>query len=119
MRTSLTSLWRDRHWQMFDREPIPNWVDGRFGVLGDAAHPMLQYLAQGANQAIEDAQVLATEAGQHTSGGEVDWTTEVQRTARSWGDLWHVDGIGRSMRNELLTNRDIHDYQHIDWLYGL
>lgn len=133
VRTSLGSLWRDRHWQMYDREPAENWLDGRLALLGDAAHPMLQYLAQGANQAIEDAHVLAAETAQHTEDGQVDWksalkatqdvriprTAQVQRTARSWGDVWHVDGIARSLRNELLTSRDIQDYQHVDWLYGL
>lgn len=42
------SLWRDRHWPMFDRLPMDRWVDGRLALTGDAAHPMLQYLAQGA-----------------------------------------------------------------------
>jgi len=49
---------RDRHWQMYDREPIPTWVDGRLALLGDAAHPMLQYLAQGACQSMEDGVAL-------------------------------------------------------------
>ena len=43
---------RDRHWLMYDREPISQWVDGRLLLTGDAAHPMLQYLAQGACQSI-------------------------------------------------------------------
>jgi salicylate hydroxylase len=45
-------------WVLCDREPVKNWSDGRVTLLGDAAHPMLQYLAQGAGQAIEDAVVL-------------------------------------------------------------
>src|SRR6202007_773517 len=47
-------------WALYDRDPIPQWTRGRVTVLGDAAHPMLPYLGQGACQAIEDGAVLAT-----------------------------------------------------------
>ena len=47
-------------WALYDRDPIPRWTRGRITVLGDAAHPMLPYLGQGACQAIEDGAVLAT-----------------------------------------------------------
>jgi salicylate hydroxylase len=47
-------------WALYDRDPIPRWTRGRVTVLGDAAHPMLPYLGQGACQAIEDGAVLAT-----------------------------------------------------------
>ncbi len=46
-------------WALYDRDPIPAWTKGRTTILGDAAHPMLPYLGQGAGQAIEDACVLA------------------------------------------------------------
>jgi salicylate hydroxylase len=46
-------------WALYDRDPIPQWTRGRVTVLGDAAHPMLPYLGQGACQAIEDGSVLA------------------------------------------------------------
>ena len=46
-------------WALYDRDPIPRWTRGRATVLGDAAHPMLPYLGQGACQAIEDGCVLA------------------------------------------------------------
>ena len=52
-------MWRDRWWRMFDRDPITTWVHGRIALLGDAAHPPLQYMAQGAIMAIEDGWVLA------------------------------------------------------------
>lgn len=39
-------------------------------------------------------------------------------SARIWGDIWHVDGVARLLRNELFTTRDPADYKHIDWLYG-
>ena len=47
-------------WALYDRDPIPRWTEGRITILGDAAHPMLPYLGQGACQAIEDGAVLAT-----------------------------------------------------------
>jgi salicylate hydroxylase len=47
-------------WALYDRDPVPHWTRGRVTLLGDAAHPMLPYLGQGACQAIEDGAVLAT-----------------------------------------------------------
>ena len=52
-----------RMWVLCDREPVKNWSKGRVTLLGDAAHPMLQYLAQGACMATEDAVVLAEKVG--------------------------------------------------------
>lgn len=125
VRRSLPSLWRDRRWPMYDRLPVDNWVSGRLVLTGDAAHPMLQYLAQGACQAIEDAYTLAREAV------KADWdkalaafndiraprTARVQRTVRTWGDMWHVDGIGALLRNELFTSLPS-IYPYTDWLYA-
>jgi salicylate hydroxylase len=132
VRASLPHLWRERWWRMYDREPIVTWARGRLALTGDSAHPMLQYLAQGACQAIEDADSLATLVDKHSSPDGSDWdraladytdlrtvrTARVQRTARSWGELWHCDGLFRTVRNALLTDRDPADYRHIDWLYG-
>jgi len=47
-------------WALYDREPLPGWTNGRLTLLGDAAHPMLPHLGQGANQSIEDGMALAT-----------------------------------------------------------
>jgi len=47
-------------WALYDREPLPTWTKGRLSLLGDAAHPMLPHLGQGANQSIEDGMALAT-----------------------------------------------------------
>jgi salicylate hydroxylase len=89
---------------------------------------MLQYLAQGACQALEDADCLATQLVKRSG----DWdaalkdyadartvrTARVQRTARTWGELWHCDGLFRDTRNALLRDRDPADYRYLDWLYG-
>ncbi|QWF78946.1 3-hydroxybenzoate 6-hydroxylase [Amycolatopsis sp. CA-230715] len=112
---------------MYDRPPAGGWVRGRLALTGDAAHPMLQYLAQGACQAIEDAHCLAGEVAASPS----DWpralsayerartarTARVQSAARVWGELWHCDGLTRLLRNALLTDRRLDDYRHLDWLY--
>jgi 3-hydroxybenzoate 6-monooxygenase len=126
--TGLGRLWRDRHWPMYDRLPIDRWVDGRLALTGDAAHPMLQYLAQGACQAIEDAHALATHVRRHAPDWDralheyeaerVPRTAHVQTTARFWGDIWHVDGVARVLRNELFRTRDLSDYRYMDWLYA-
>jgi salicylate hydroxylase len=132
VRTALQYLWRDRWWPMYDREPIVDWVDGRLALIGDAAHPMLQYLAQGACQALEDASTLATLVQKSATEDEVNWdhvlseyaatrtrrTAEVQRTARVWGELWHCDGTEREARNSLLRARAADDFSRIDWLYA-
>lgn len=128
VRSALPNLWRDRWWRMYDREPIGTWVENRLVLTGDAAHPMLQYLAQGACQAIEDASSLAGQLWKNPD----DWgaalaayaqsrsarTAVVQRTARQWGEFWHCDGVFRAVRNELLVERSPTDYKHVDWLYG-
>jgi 3-hydroxybenzoate 6-monooxygenase len=132
VREALPLLWRDRRWQMYDREPIEHWVEGRLALLGDAAHPMLQYLAQGACQSIEDGVTLAAALapGASVLAGDVpaaladyaaarrDRTARVQSTARVWGEIWHVHGLTRLIRNELLRVLPTDHARHLDWLYG-
>ena len=56
-------------WALYDREPLPTWTQGRLTLLGDAAHPMLPHLGQGANQSIEDGMALATVLAETDSSG--------------------------------------------------
>lgn len=132
VRGRLPHLWRDKWWRMYDRDPIDTWVDGRIALLGDAAHPPLQYMAQGAIMAIEDGWVLAEHARRRRGGGAVEWhgalaayqavrpehCRRVVLTARAWGELWHLDGLRREQRNTLLRARATDDYSFTDWIYG-
>ncbi|WP_107656408.1 FAD-dependent oxidoreductase [Nocardia suismassiliense] len=128
---ALSRLWRDRWWPMSDRPPIDSWSRDRLLLVGDAAHPMLQYLAQGACQAIEDGYELARVLGgkpldlaawkQAVTDFEhhrVPRTAKVQTTARWWGDLWHCDGIAADLRNAYLREHDPNTFRYSDWLYA-
>ncbi|WP_063043441.1 FAD-dependent oxidoreductase [Nocardia pseudovaccinii] len=129
----LKHLWTDRWWPMSDREPIDSWVDGRLILLGDAAHPPLQYLASGAVMAIEDADYVAEYAARrYPDLGNEGWPVilaEVNKhraprcnriltTGRMWGELWHFDGTARLVRNELFQTRDTTSYKYTDWLWA-
>ncbi|WP_232384631.1 FAD-dependent oxidoreductase [Actinomadura violacea] len=130
VRGGLPDMWRDRWWRMYDRDPIMTWVDGNIALLGDAAHPPLQYIAQGAIMAIEDGWVLGEQAARHLA--DEGWAAvlaayqavrpehcrRVVTTSRAWGELWHLDGLARQQRNVLLRERDTYDYAFVDWLYG-
>jgi len=119
-------------WVLCDREPVREWSRGRVTLLGDAAHPTLQYMAQGANMAIEDAVVLAAYA--ELSGR--DWakalrwyqdarylrTARVQITSRYYGDIYHAAGVVRELRNQFLapkpgTDPENPGFEGMAWLY--
>ncbi len=111
VRAMLDKIESWRMWVLCDREPIQNWSRGRVTLLGDAAHPMLQYLAQGAAMAIEDAYVLANEieaadgdiAGAFTRYPQKRYvrTGRVQLTARFFGEIYHAGGATADVRNEV------------------
>lgn len=99
-----------RRWQLADRDPIRRWSDGRVTLLGDAAHPTFQTLAQGACMAIEDAYVVAdciaganldlSSAFQGYERRRVLRSARVQLTSRSIWRFYHEEGIARDVRNE-------------------
>ena len=121
---------KDWHmWVLCDREPIDQWVDGRVALLGDAAHPMLQYMAQGACMAMEDAVCLADALGKAGSleAGLVDYrarrvlrTARVQLMSRAMGDhVYHPDGPHAALRNALMGARSQDQWlDTLQWLYG-
>lgn len=89
-------------WGLYDREPFTTWTNGRLTLLGDAAHPMLPHLGQGANQAAEDAVTVATVLGAATPGDAPDALglyeglrrermTTVQTAARANGRRYDSD----------------------------
>jgi salicylate hydroxylase len=118
-----------RRWATADRDPVETWTRGRVTLLGDAAHPMLQYLAQGACMAIEDAVTLAA-ALQRTDcdfdaafrlyeQARIPRTARVVLSAREMGRLYHAKGVERLVRNALWKGRSNQGfYDALDWLYG-
>ncbi|MBT2369088.1 3-hydroxybenzoate 6-monooxygenase [Streptomyces sp. ISL-10] len=119
-----------RSWVLCDRDPVANWADGRVVLVGDAAHPMLQYAAQGACQAVEDAVVLGELIGTEASEFEVNFqkfnaerrerTAATQRVAREMGrQLYHPAGEAAKERNAMLASLSADDmYDKVDWLHG-
>lgn len=118
-----------RRWATADRDPVEQWGEGRATILGDAAHPMTQYLAQGACMALEDAVVLgqAIKACNHdlTAAFRLYETVRIPRTARvlwsarEMGRLYHAKGVERLVRNQLWKGRKQDQfYDAMQWLYG-
>jgi len=99
-------------WALYDRDPIPRWTRGRVTVLGDAAHPMLPYLGQGACQAIEDGAVLATALSAEASDPVIGLAryertrrpraSRVVLTSRERGLSNHLTSLWAAWRRDLL-----------------
>ena len=127
VRDNLRYVSRERHWVLHDREPVTSWTKGRVTLLGDAAHPTLQYLAQGAQMAIEDGVVLAEKvaaAGDDFSRAfnayqrdRMNRTARVVLSSRFFGEWFHADRGARELRNELGRARDPDNPWEADWLY--
>ena len=118
-----------RMWVLCDREPVKNWSKGRVTLLGDAAHPMLQYLAQGANMAIEDAVRLAHEVAMRPGDLPAAFrayqdarylrTGRLQIMSRLYGEFYHARGVTAELRDQMLGARTPQDaYDGVAWLYG-
>jgi len=118
-----------RMWVLCDREPVKNWTQGKITLLGDAAHPMLQYLAQGACMATEDAVILADEVAATPNDllaafkryQQVRYlrTGRVQIMARVYGEFYHARGVAAELRDMALGPRTPQQsYEGIAWLYG-
>lgn len=118
-----------RRWATADREPIGTWSFGRITLLGDAAHPTTQYMAQGACMAMEDAvtlgQALAKHPGDWDKALDLYQRSRVARTARivlssrEMGRIYHAQGVERLVRNNLWRGRSAERfYDAMEWLYG-
>ena len=119
-----------KYWVLCDRAPVLNWVDGKVCLLGDAAHPMLQYFAQGACMAMEDAVCLSAEMERHAGDVEKAFVaynerrvlraTRLQLQSRALGDyVYHPSGAEAALRNAVMSARTPDDwYDQIEWLYG-
>jgi len=117
-------------WVLCDRDPVENWVDGRVALLGDAAHPMLQYFAQGACMAMEDAVCLAhmleaypgrlETALQNYCLQRLLRATRVQLQSREIGThIYHPAGAHALLRNAIMKAKTPRDwYESLAWLYG-
>ena len=116
-------------WVLCDRDPVENWVDGRIVLLGDAAHPMMQYFAQGACMALEDAVCLSHHlstlddvdaALERYRSQRVVRTARVQLQSRQIGEhIYHPAGAHALVRNEIMRAKSSADfYETLAWLYG-
>ena len=129
MKSLLAMMDLERRWAISDRDPIRHWSKGRVTLLGDAAHPTLQSLAQGACMAIEDAVCLAETIGQ--AGGDFEQafrryenarylrTARVQYESRYlWDSFYHLGGIEREVAREAWSGRTEEDVLDcLAWLY--
>ena len=118
-----------KRWATADREPIGRWAFDRVVLLGDAAHPTLQYIAQGACMALEDAVTLGealrvhgddcVAAFAHYERSRVARTARVVLSAREMGRIFHAKGVERLVRNDLWRDRTPERFfDAMEWLYG-
>jgi 3-hydroxybenzoate 6-monooxygenase len=116
-------------WVLCDRDPAERWIDGRVVLLGDAAHPMLQYFAQGACQAMEDAVCLSHMLANHDDRATAleayraqrfPRTARVQLMSRAIGEhIYHPSGEHARLRNAIMGAKSSEDwYGDLAWLYG-
>ena len=120
-----------RMWALFGRAPVPAWGVGRTTLLGDAAHPMVPFLAQGGAMAIEDAWVLAAFLKNNTKDPaaalrayeniRIPRTSRVSQTSSANATIFHLDGNRRLLRNMALKASAVAPgllMRKYDWLYG-
>ena len=113
--------------KLYDLEPIDKWSTNRVTLLGDSAHAMLQYLAQGGCQALEDAVSLVEKLRENSDVAKalseyeqerIPRAQQVQRGARAWGEIKHAkDDVTRLLRDTIMLNRAADDYTYLEWLY--
>ncbi|NYT66947.1 3-hydroxybenzoate 6-monooxygenase [Pusillimonas noertemannii] len=118
-----------RRWATADADPVDEWGTGRCTILGDAAHPMTQYMAQGACMALEDAvtlgEAVARCEGDFDAAFRLYESIRIPRTARvvwstrEMGRIYHAKGVERTVRNLLWKDKSQEQfYSALEWLYG-
>ena len=117
-----------RVWPLFESAPLANWSQGRVTLLGDAAHAMLPFLAQGAAQVVEDAVALgaALKANGDTDAALLAYqrariarATGVTRQSRKQGALYHMSGPAAFIRNLVMRHSgEARLLKRLDWLYA-
>ncbi len=119
-----------RRWVLGDRDPVANWTQGLVTLLGDAAHPTLQYFAQGACMALEDAVCLRDELSRlpgdfsaaflNYQDKRITRTARIVLSSRAIGTyFYHPQGVERLVRNQVLGEKTPEDfYRSLDWIYG-
>jgi salicylate hydroxylase len=129
MKALLAMMDLERRWAISDRDPIRHWSQGRITLLGDAAHPTLQSLAQGACMAIEDAVMLAecidladgdfAAAFRDYERARYLRTARVQYESRYlWDNFYHVEGIEREVMRQAASARGEDEmFDCVAWLY--
>lgn len=119
---------RFRRYLIRHRPPAGNWSDGPVTLLGDAAHPMVQYIAQGAAQALEDALALAAavaaargdfaEAFRRYQAVRIVRSARVQVSSLLMHHIYHAAGVERLVRNSVFAGRTPREhYERLAWLY--
>ena len=130
VQTLLSKIHSWRMWVLCDRTPVKAWSRGRATLMGDAAHPMLQYLAQGASMAMEDAVLLAAEMSKAKGDDAAAFqayqakrylrTGRCQIMARVYGQIYHAEGVAAELRNLMLTARTTEQsYDGLAWIYDV
>lgn len=97
----ITSATSTKRWAMYDRDPLAQWTEGRISLLGDAAHAMLPFFAQGAAQAVEDAAVLAGCLRHATPGSAPEALLRYEAIRRPRTSQVQLMSRGREVQNHL------------------
>ena len=127
VRRMLQFVETDKHWDIAVMEPVPNWSSGRVALLGDSAHAMLQAMAQGACQAIEDGVWIA----EHIAQSEGDYRSafvayqehrqlravRMQYQSRFYWEVFHASGIYAALRKQMLTRSPQDAIESLSWVY--
>ena len=130
---SVVFIWNIRILSIFfflsSRNPLSTWSRGRLVLLGDAAHPMLQYAAQGAAQVLEDACALTDAYKKHGPAKikevfreyeekRIPRSSKVVQFARDIGTFAHHNGMAKILRDAILRQHDMNNYDCVKWLYA-